>query len=585
MADNNFTQKSLPDRTKYNSRLGSLRSEFATWRPQLMDISTHLLPRNGRFFLQDRNRGTRRHNAIYDSTGTRALRVLQAGLMAGATSPAQPWLRFTTPDNDLMKYQPVKIWCSQAANLVLDVFAKSNVYRVLHQTYGELGAFGTGCIIQQNNYDTIINLKPKTIGEFYIAKNGIDEVDTIYSEFQMQVSAMVDPRPDVGFGFDNCSKTVQQLYNAGNLDAWVTVVHVIEPRYNRDPSMKDAKNMKWKSVWYERGGDENKVLRESGYPYFPGLCPRWDVAGGDIYGNSPGMESLGDIKQLQHEQIRKGQGIDYMTKPPVQLPTSMKGREHETLPGGVAYYDQMTPAGGIRSQFQIQLNLDHLLEDIKDVRSRIEETFYKPVFMAFLNQDDPRKTATEVAEIHSEKLLQMGPVIERLHNELLMPLVNNTFHRVVSIPGLLPPPPPELSGKELNVEFVSVLAQAQRAVATNSIDRYVGNIGQIAAFKPEVLDKFDSDKWADIYGDILGVPPEIIVGDKQVAIVRKQRAQQQAQAVNAQQAQQAADTASKLSNVDPSKPNGASAVAAALAPPQSPSFQPATAPFGAGAQQ
>jgi hypothetical protein len=88
--ETNSTQKSLPEKTKFNSRLGAMKTEFASWRPQLEDISTHLLPRNGRFFVQDRNRGTRRHNAIYDSTGTRALRVLRAGLMAGATSPAQP---------------------------------------------------------------------------------------------------------------------------------------------------------------------------------------------------------------------------------------------------------------------------------------------------------------------------------------------------------------------------------------------------------------------------------------------------------------------------------------------------------------
>lgn len=568
----------MPDKTKFNSRLGAMQSEFASWKPHFMDISTHLLPRNGRFFVQDRNKGTRRHNAIYDSTGTRALRVLRAGLMAGATSPAQPWGQYAIGDKDLLKYQPVKEWLSLASRQTLDIFSKSNTYGTLQTMYGELGAFGTACAIQQDNFKNIIHLTQKTCGEFYIAQDGLRNVDTIYSEFQMQVSQMVDPRPDVGFGFENCSKAVQQMYNAGTLDAWVTIVHVIEPRYNRDPSMKDAKNMAWKSVYYERSGDEGKFLRESGYKYFPGLCPRWDLAGGDIYGNSPGMEALGDIKQLQHEQIRKAQGIDYQTLPPKQLPTSMKGREHETLPGGTAYYDQMTPGGGIRSQFNINLNLQHLLEDIIDVRGRIEDAFYKTVFMAFLNSDDPRRTATEVAEIHSEKLLQMGPVLERLHNELLTPLWSNTFTRQIET-GMLPPPPPELQGQELQIEFTSILAMAQRAVQTNSIDRFVGNLGQIANFKPEVLDKFDSDKWADVYSDILGVNPELIISDKNVALVRQQRAELQQQQMKMQQEQHAADTAAKLGTVDTSKPNAANAVAAAQAA-RSPAFQPAQQPFG-----
>lgn len=576
--DSNQTQRTLPDRTKYNNRLGAMKSEFASWRPHYMDISTHLLPRNGRFFVQDRNRGTRRHNAIYDSTGTRALRVLRAGLMAGATSPAQPWGNYTISDKDLLKFQPVKKWLALASNNTLDIFAKSNTYGSLQTLYGELGAFGTGCLIQQNNFKNVIHLTQKTCGEFYLAQNGLKVVDTVYSEFQMQVSQMVDPRPDVGFGYANCSKQVQQLYNVGNLDAWITIVHIIEPRYNRDPSMKDAKNMAWKSVYYEQNGDERKVLRESGFRSFPGLCPRWDVAGGDIYGNSPGMEALGDIKQLQHEQIRKGQGIDYQTLPPKQVPTSMKGREHETLPGGTAYYDQMTPGGGIRSQFQINLNLEHLLADIQDVRGRIEDAFYKPVFMAFLNSDDPRKTATEVAEIHSEKLLQMGPVLERLHNELLSPLWSNTFERQIEA-GMLPPPPPELQGQELQVEFTSILAMAQRAVQTNSIDRFVGNIGQIANFKPDVVDKFDSDKWVDVYSDILGVNPELIVSDKNVALIRNQRAQAQAAQAKSEAENQAADTAQKLGNVDVSKPNAATAVAAAQAA-RAPAFAPSGQPFG-----
>lgn len=579
MVDNVTVQRSFPDKTKYNTRLGAMKSEFATWRPHLMDISTHLLPRNGRFFLQDRNRGDRRHNAIYDNTGTRALRVLRAGLMAGATSPAQPWGRYEVADKDLMKYQPVKQWLNLASTKTLDIFAGSNTYGALNTVYGELGGFGTGCLIQQDNFHNVTHLIQKTMGEFFLAQDGLKNVDTIYSEFQMQVSQMVDPRPDVGFGYSNCSTAVQQMYNAGTLDAWITIVHVIEPRYDRDPSKKDAKNMRWKSCYYERSGDEKKLLRESGFRFFPGLCPRWDIAGGDIYGNSPGMECLGDIKQLQHEQLRKGQGIDYQTLPPKQLPTSMKGREHETLPGGTAYYDQMTPNGGIRSQFNINLNLQHLLEDIQDVRGRIEDAFYKPVFMAFLNSDDPRKTATEVAEIHSEKLLQMGPVLERLHGELLSPLWANTFSRMIEA-RILPPPPPELQGQNLQVEFTSILAMAQRAVQTNSIDRFTGNLGQIAVWKPEIVDKFDADKWADIYGDILGVNPELIVSDKNVALIRNNRAQAQQAQAKAEGAAQAADTANKLGKVDLTKPNAATAVAAAQAA-QSPAFAPAQQPFGA----
>jgi hypothetical protein len=163
-------------------------------------------------------------------------------------------------------------------------------------------------------------------------------------------------------------------------------------------------------------------------------------------------------------------------------------------------------------------------------------------------------TATEVAERHEEKLLMLGPVLERLHNELLDPLIEMTFDHMVAA-GIVPPPPEELQGSDINVEFVSMLAQAQRAVGTNSIDRFVGNLGAVAQFKPDVLDKFDSDKWADAYSDMLGIDPELIVADDKVALVRQQR--QQAAQAQQQMAmvQQGADTAKNLAAAKTDQPS------------------------------
>ena len=305
--------------------------------------------------------------------------------------------------------------------------------------------------------------------------------------------------------------------------------------------------MAYKSCYFEQGGDGDQVLRESGYKEFPAVVPRWGVAGGDIYGNSPGMEALGDIKQLQHEQLRKAQGIDYQTKPPLQVPSYMKNRDVDSLPGGVTFVDGQQ--GKIETAFNVNLNLDHLLRDIIDVRQRINGSFYADLFLMLANATDTRMTATEVAERHEEKLLMLGPVLERLHNELLDPLIDITFNRMLEN-NLIPPAPEELQGMELNVEFVSMLAQAQRAIGTNSVDRYVNSMGLVAQMKPDVLDKFDSDSWADNYADMLGVDPSLIVPGPEVARVRQARAQQQ-QAMAQQEAQnQAAENMSKLGKVD-----------------------------------
>ena len=530
-----------PTRDKLFTRWGQLKTERASWWAHWQEITTYLLPRSGRFYVQDRDKGWRRHNNIYDNTGTRALRVLGAGMMAGATSPARPWFRLGTADPELNSYQPVKVWLADVTTRMQMVFQRSNTYRTLHQMYEELGAFGTASSIVLPDYNNVIHHYPVTVGEFAIAQDYQGKVCTIYREFEKTVSEIVKE-----YGYKNCSTTVRNLYDRGSLDAWVRLIQAIEPRADRDIRKKDALNMAWGSYTFEVGGNPNQFLRESGFKDFPALVPRWATAGGDIYGNSPGMEVLGDVKQLQHEQLRKAQVIDYQTKPPLQVPTSMKNRDVESLPGGISFYDGQT--AGIKTAFEVNLDLNHLLMDIQDVRERVRGGFYADLFLMLANATDTRMTATEVAERHEEKLLMLGPVLERLHNELLDPLIEMTFTRMLEA-GAIPPPPQELQGMELSVEFVSMLAQAQRAIGTNSVDRYVANLGAVASFKPDVLDKFDADQWADAYADMLGVDPNLIVGSDQVAVVRQARAKAETQRAQMEQVKQMSEVGRNLGTV------------------------------------
>jgi hypothetical protein len=543
------------ERTLMMQRWESLKKERSSWIAHYQEISKILLPRSGRFLLEDRNKGERRHNNIYDSTGTRAHRVLCAGLMGGATSPARPWFRLSVQDKELAKSEDVKMWLAQVTDMILAVFAKSNTYRALHTMYGELSGFGTGANLITADFKDVIRHYPLATGEYCLAQDGRGEICTVYREFQMTVGAMV-----MEFGRGAVSTATRNLYDRGALDTWVTIVHGIEPRMQRDLSKLDPANMAWRSVYFEHGSDGDANLRDAGFKRFAAICPRWEVgSGGDIYGHSPGMEVLGDIKQLQHQNLRKGQVIDYQTKPPLQVPITMKNQPVNTLPGGISYYDPSLANAKIESAWNVNLNLDHLREDIIDVRQRIKEGFYTDLFLMLSNIDHTGMTATEVAERHEEKLLMLGPVIERLDNEALAPLVNNAFDQLLEA-GALPPPPPDLHGQDLEIVYTSVLAQAQRAVATNGVDRFVGNIGQIATFKPDVLDNFNSDEWAKTYADMLGVSPALIVPSNQVAIVRQQRAQAQQQANQAAAMEQMSAAARNLGATPTTGGNAASDV-------------------------
>ena len=567
MADYDTNSNAPYKRSKLQSRMMSLQNERSSWVPTWRDLSTQLMPHSTRFSKSDRNSGRNKHTAIFDNTASRALRVLAAGMMSGMTSPARPWFRLGLEDAEIMEYGPVKEWLAEVRGLMLRIFARSNTYMALHNTYGEIGAFGTSVNVMLGDFDNVLHLYESPVGEFMLASDYRGNVNTLYREFEKTVSELVGE-----FGLENCSTTVKNMYANGNLDTWIPVVHAIEPRTDRDMTKRNAKNKPWKSCYFEPGADKagEGLLRESGFDRFPVLAPRWHKASGDVYGNSPGMEAFGDIKQLQHEQLRKANGIDYMTKPPLQVPVAMKGREVNILPSGLTYVDQVGAQNAVRTLFDVNINLEHLLIDIQDVRERINNAFYADLFLMLAMAEKNGMTATEVAERHEEKLLMLGPVLERLHNELLSPLIDYTFDLMISS-GILPPPPPELQGVELRVEFVSMLAQAQRAVGVNSVDRFVGSLGMVAQYKPDVLDKLDADKWADAYADMLGVDPELVVSNEKVAIVRQARAEAQAQAQKLANAQAEADAAAKLGTVKTDEKNAASDILNMFSGYQSPS--------------
>lgn len=538
-------------------RWESLKSERSSWMSHWQEVSEVLTPRTGRFFPSDNNRGDKRHRKILDNTGTRALRTLAGGMMAGMTSPARPWFRLTTMSPELDESYEVKDWLTRATTVMQMIFSKSNVYRALHTAYEELGAYGTCAVIIYDDPDNAVHCMPLTIGEYAIATDGRGRVNTLYREFRMTVSQLVQE-----FGYENCSKATQKQFDDHNYDEWVTVINAIEPRDMRDPEKQDAKNMPYQSVYFEESSEDGAILRESGFRTFPALCGRWCVSGGDIYGTSPGMEALGDLNQLQQEQFRKSQAIDYQSNPPVVVPADLKDDESAIVPGGTVFVDSTSQAQTVRSAFDVPLRIDALLQDIQDVRQRVNEAFYKDIFMMLTEKAGDRMTATEVAERHEEKMLMLGPVLDRLNSELLDPLITIVFNRMAEL-GMLPPVPEELQYADLNVDFISILAQSQKAVTTNAIDRFTNSLGVVAGMDRQVLDNFDADYWVQTYADSLGVDARLVRPRSMVAKIRQARAeaqQAQQQLANAQQQAatlkdlSAAQVGAQAGRIDPMQP-------------------------------
>ncbi|AKE95961.1 Bacteriophage head to tail connecting protein [Cronobacter sakazakii] len=540
-------------------QLAQLEQERKTFEPHWRELSDFIIPRGSRFLTSEANRGDRRNTKIVDPTATMANRTLSSGMMSGITSPARPWFKLATPDPEMMDYGPVKLWLETVQNRMNDMFNKSNLYQSLPIIYSSLGTFGTGALAVLEDDEDVIRTMPFPVGSYYIANSPRLSVDTCFRKFSMTVRQLVRE-----FGLNNVSSSTKSAFENGTYEKWVDVVHAVYPNMNRETGKMNAKNKAFRSVYFEVGGDNDKVLRESGYDEFPVMAPRWEVNGEDVYGSScPGMIALGQVKALQLEQRRKAQQIDKQTNPPMIGPTSLKTQRVSLLPGDITYVDQVTGAEGLRPAYMVNPNLGDLLGDIQDTRQLINSAYFVDLFMMLQNVNTRSMPVEAVIEMKEEKLLMLGPVLERLNDEFLDPLIDRAFS-MMARKNMLPPPPDVMQGMPLRIEYISVMAQAQKAIGLSSLERFVGFVGNLASAKPEALDKLDVDQAIDNYAVMSGVSPTVVVPQEQAQQTRNDRAQQQQQAMALQTGMAAVQGAKTLSEAKTADPNLLTALASAV---------------------
>jgi hypothetical protein len=192
--------------------------------------------------------------------------------------------------------------------------------------------------------------------------------------------------------------------------------------------------------------------------------------------------------------------------------------------------------------------------------NELKEIFKNDLFI-FLMSEKTYATATEISTRNDEKLLLLAPVLERIHTELLIPIIDKSLELLMN-GGFLPQPPDELVGMEIRPSFVGVLAQAQLQHNTQAINTTIGTAMSIAqGGYPQIFDKIDFEQAIDASSIINGVPPRIIRSDDDVAQIREQRAAQEAEMREAQEAmagvQAIKDTSEAARNVSQAAQQGA----------------------------
>ena len=521
------------DRWPFLKRANALKIEGMLWYPAWKDLSLYINPTRGFFYETQPNVGkTIDHKTVIDSTAEDCVMTLSSGMVSGLTSPSRPWFRLALPDPDLMQLANVKYWLDDVNTRMLDIFAKSNIYGGLASIYEEVATFGTACAFLEEDYNDVIRMRVYTIGEYYLGCGHDGRCNAFYRRFWMTVSQLINE-----FGIDNCSMQTQTAFKSNNPDAWVKVNFLIEENDDRVPEYKDFRNMKYRCVYWEDSAGNDQYLRIGGYEEMPVLTPRWQTTTtADVYGRSPGWKMLGDVKMLQKLQKNKLIALDKVSNPPVQVDASVQG-EANMLPGGITRFSATLPNAGVKPAYQVQPDLANMEATIEKTQAAIKRKSFSDLFLMMIDAERSGSpiTATEVAERQAEKLTILGPVLERLESELLNPLIDRTF-AIMYRNGLIPEPPQEIQGMELKVQYVSVLAQAQKMTGITAINQVIQFVMASAQANPNILDTIDWDQAAKEYAEMSGIPAKIMASPEAVMAIRKAKVQAQAKAEQQQDA-------------------------------------------------
>ena len=548
--------------------LKRLSSDFASrWEDRksnydeaLKEVADFVYPNAKRFIGGDKNHDRTAMKRVLFNEGKKSLDTLASGMLSGTCSPSRQWFKlgvskFQTGGDSGFVLALQKL--EQAVYLEL---ARSNFYRSMHQVYKYEGAFGTACALIDDLHDTekdpALNLILVPFGSYALRIDYLNRVNGLYRKFTLTTEDIIND-----FDENDLPERVADAVKEKKLSAVFNVIHVIEKTPNN--KLIEGKQLikKEYSSYYFLEGEKDKFLRVSGFDNFPAVTPRWEVIGDDAYGECPATLSLGDFREAQKLKVMMLEGTERMVKPPVLLPTTMKDQVNKLVPNGVLFFEPSLVAGSSQAQAQnamnIQFDYNGVMAEYQDCIQRIRGAFHTDLFLMLDGFDKTNMTATEVAERKSEKMLMLGSVLERQTDEALRPVIENVVERILT---KLADRYPEVAAafepymdKEYEIEFVSILAQAQKAGGSANLERGTQYLMGLAGVNDDARIAIRPLEMMRHYVDMNSMPANVLLSESEFKaekerIIAAQQQAMQAEAM-AKQAQAVTNTAQAVDAV------------------------------------
>ena len=526
------------------SRYERLEGQRQNWETHWQEVADYMQPRKADVTKQ-RARGDKRMEQVFDSSPIQAVELLAASLHGMLTNPSTPWFTLRFKDEDIDNEDEAKLWLEASTDAMYTAFNRSNFQQEIFELYHDLITFGTACMFIEEDDDDIIKFSTRHIDEVYIAENDKGRIDTVFRRFHISARAAMQK-----FG-DATSTDIKSIFKKDPYQE-VEILHAVYPRSDFNPKKKDKSNMPFESVYLEfKNANELSV---SGFREFPFVVPRYLKASNEIYGRSPAMTALPDVKMLNEMSKTTIKAAQKQVDPPLLVPDDGFLLPVRTVPGGLNFYrsgtrDRIEPLN-IGANNPLGLNME------EQRRDSIRAVFYVNQLMM---QDGPQMTATEVIQRNEEKMRLLGPVLGRLQSELLKPLIDRVF-AILLRNDMLPPAPEFLSGRDIEIEYVSPLAKAQKSSELQSIMRAIEILGSMQNIAP-VFDYVNFDNLVKHLADIVGMPQKLLKSQNQVNAEREQAAAQAAEQQQMAQMQQVAQAGGDIAPLAKALPEEAKALA------------------------
>ena len=523
-------------------RYDRLKAQRQNWESHWQEVADYMQPRKADV-TKTRSKGDKRTELIFDGSPLQSVELLAASLHGMLTNPSTPWFSLRFKQNDMENEDEAKEWLEDATEVMYAAFNKSNFQQEIFELYHDLITFGTAAMFIEEDDEDLLKFSTRHINEIYIAENEKGRIDTVFRKFKLSARAAIQK-------FGNVSPSIA---NTAKKDPYeeVEILHAVYPRTDFDPKKQDKSNMPFESVYLEAGTGEE--LSVSGFREFPFVVPRYLKASHEIYGRSPAMTALPDVKMLNEMSKTTIKSAQKQVDPPLLVPDDGFILPVRTVPGGLNFYragtrDRIEPLN-IGANTPLGLNME------EQRRNSIRNAFYVNQLMM---QSGPQMTATEVIQRNEEKMRLLGPVLGRLQSELLKPLIDRCFALILR-KNLFRPAPEFLAGQDIEIEYVSPLAKAQKSTELSSIMRAIEILGSLSNVAP-VFDHINMDKLVRHLADIVGVPQKILKPQSELNAERQQAAQQQEQMQQMQQVQQLAEAGGKVAPLAKALPEEAQAL-------------------------